>query len=86
MEIAEVRALIEAGLPGCEVVVSGEGCSFSLIVISEGFAGLSTVKRQQRVLATVSEPLSTGALHAVSMQVYTPAEWQHAQPRPPAVG
>jgi acid stress-induced BolA-like protein IbaG/YrbA len=75
MEIAEVRQLIEAGIPGCEVTVSGEGCSFSVVVVDEVFAGMSPVKRQQRVLATVSQPLSTGALHAISMKVYTPSEW-----------
>ncbi|WP_017364709.1 BolA family protein [Methylococcus capsulatus] len=75
MEIDEVRTLIEAGIPGCEVRVEGEGCNFSVVVIGEAFEGLSPVKRQQRVLAAVSEPLSTGALHAISMKVYTPAEW-----------
>ncbi len=80
MEIAEVRQLIEAGIPGCEVTVCGEGCSFSVVVVSEAFAGLSLVKRQQRVLATVSEPLSTGALHAISMEVYTPEERRRAVP------
>ena len=75
MEIAEVRQLIEAGIPDCEVTVFGEGCSFSVVVVGEVFAGMSPVKRQQRVLATVSQPLSTGALHAISMKVYTPSEW-----------
>ncbi|MDD2768354.1 MAG: BolA/IbaG family iron-sulfur metabolism protein [Methylococcus sp.] len=75
MEIAEVRGLIETGIPGCEVRVEGEGCSFSAVIIGEAFEGLNSVKRQQKVLATVTEPLSTGALHAISMKVYTPAEW-----------
>lgn len=76
MEIAEVRALIETGLPGCETLVEGEGCNFSVVVVSQAFEGLSPVKRQQRVLETVREPLGTGALHAISMKVYTPPEWQ----------
>lgn len=75
MEIAEVRQMIEAGLPECRLTVEGEGCSFSVVVISDAFEGLSPVKRQQKVLATVNGPLSTGALHAISMKVYTPAEW-----------
>ncbi len=79
MEIAEVRGLIETGLPGCQTTVDGEGCSFSVVVVSEAFEGLSPVKRQQRVLETVREPLGTGALHAISMKVYTPPEWQREQ-------
>jgi len=31
------------------------------------------------VLATVKEPLASGALHAISMKVYTPSEWQWQQ-------
>jgi acid stress-induced BolA-like protein IbaG/YrbA len=80
MEIAEVRQMIEAGLPGCELTIEGEGCSFSVVVVSDAFDGLSPVKRQQKVLSTVSAPLSTGALHAISMKVYTPAEWAREQP------
>jgi acid stress-induced BolA-like protein IbaG/YrbA len=76
MEIAEVRSLIENGLPGCQLSVDGEGCNFSVVVVAEAFEGLSPVQRQQKVLATVKEPLATGALHAISMKVYTPSEWE----------
>lgn len=76
MEIAEVRGLIEAGLPECQLFVEGEGCNFSVVVVAESFSGLTPVKRQQKVLDTVRAPLATGALHAISMKVYTPAEWQ----------
>lgn len=76
MEIDEVRAAIQAAIPGCQVAVEGEGCSFSAVVVSEAFQGLSLVKRQQLVLAAVKEWLATGALHAISMKTYTPEEWQ----------
>lgn len=85
MDIAEVRELMEADLPGCELIVSGEGCNFSVVVIGEMFAGLSPVRRQQLVLATVQAPLSTGALHAISVKSYTPSEWRaepELQPAP----
>lgn len=80
MEIAEIRSLIEAAIPGCRVTVAGEGCNFSVTVISDVFAGLSPVKRQQRVLAAVQEPLASGALHAISLTVLTPTEWQERAP------
>ncbi|HYE37500.1 BolA family protein [Methylocaldum sp.] len=75
MEIAEVRNLIEAGIPNCQLSVSGEGCNFSVVVVGEVFESLTQVQRQQKVLAAVREPLATGALHAISMKVYTPSEW-----------
>lgn len=81
MEIAEVQGLIQTGLPGSQTFVEGEGCSFSVVVVSEAFDGLSPVKRQQKVLETVREQLGTGALHAISMKVYTPPEWQREQGR-----
>ena len=84
MESSEVNRLIEAELPGCELTVSGEGCSFSVVVVSDRFEGLSPVQRQQKVLAAVKEPLASGALHALSMKVYTPSEWlrEHPQEQP----
>ncbi|MGZ8249049.1 BolA family protein [Methylomagnum sp.] len=80
MDISEVRNLIETALPGCRLSVDGEGCNFSVKIVSEAFEGLSPVKRQQLVMAAVQEPLSTGALHAISMKVYTPAEWSAEGP------
>ncbi|MGZ8216783.1 BolA family protein [Methylomagnum sp.] len=80
MDISEVRNLIETALPGCRLSVDGEGCNFSVKIVSEAFEGLSPVKRQQLVMAAVQEPLSTGALHAISMKVYTPAEWRVEAP------
>jgi acid stress-induced BolA-like protein IbaG/YrbA len=76
VETSEVRNLIETSIPGCRVWVDGEGCSFSVIVVSDGFEGLSPVKRQQQVLAAVKEPLATGALHAMTVKAYTSAEWE----------
>jgi hypothetical protein len=48
METAEIRQLIQTGIPDCELIVSGEGCSFSVVVIADEFDGMSPVKRQQR--------------------------------------
>jgi acid stress-induced BolA-like protein IbaG/YrbA len=79
MDILEVQNLIEVGVPNCRVSVSGEGCNFSVVVVGEVFEGLTPVQRQQKVLAAVREPLAAGALHAISMKVYTPSEWKREQ-------
>ncbi len=75
MEINEIRAAIEASIPNCRVAVEGEGSSFTPVVVSEAFQGLSLVRRQQLVLAAVKDWLATGVLHAISMKTYTPEEW-----------
>lgn len=79
MRSEEIRQAIESAIPGAQVYLEGEGCDFSAIVISEGFAGLPPVKRQQSVLAPVTVWLSSGALHAFSVRAYTPEEWANRQ-------
>jgi acid stress-induced BolA-like protein IbaG/YrbA len=82
METSAIQQAIEAALPGAAVYLDGEGCDFSAIVVSDGFQGLSTVKRQQQVLAAVAGWLATGELHAFSVKAYTPAEWDSRQAAP----
>lgn len=76
MRTDEVVALIKLGFPDADVMIDGEDCSFSVIVISDTFAGLSLLKKQQSVLATVSEPLKTGDLHAITVKCFTQDEWE----------
>lgn len=75
MEISQVKALIEQGLPGCRVEVEGDGSHFQARVISEAFSGLNRVKRQQLVYSTVQSQIADGSLHALSFKTFTPDEW-----------
>lgn len=70
-----VRTLIEQGIPGCEAAVTGDGSKFEAVVVSEAFEGLSPVKEHQLVFATVNEHIASGAIHALTIKAYTPAEW-----------
>ncbi|MFM8331245.1 MAG: BolA family protein [Candidatus Methylumidiphilus sp.] len=79
MDSADIQSAIEQAIPSAQVFLEGEGCEFTAIVISESFAGLSLVKRQQMVLATVSDWLASGALHAFSVKAYTKTEWEDRQ-------
>lgn len=84
LSVAEVQQLITQGqgLGDAQVLVAGEGCDLQVTVISAGFAGLPLVKKQQLVLATLKEPLASGKLHAISVNAYTPEEWQAQQAQP----
>ena len=75
MEISEVIGLIKAGIPDAEVLVEGEGCNFTVVVVSPVFEGLSLLKKQKQVMATVTEQIRSGALHAIAVKAYTPDEW-----------
>ena len=70
----DVKALIAAGLPDCQVQVTGDGSHFEAIVIGDMFAAMSPVKKQQAVYATVNDHI-----HALSIKTYTPEEWEKAQ-------
>lgn len=75
MDAATVEKTILAILPDAELEVEGADCDFTVTIISEQFAGLNTVKRQQKILAGFSEPLATGELHALTLKTYTLDEW-----------
>ncbi len=49
MEPDRVKKLIEAGLPGAEVEVTGDGRHFEAVVISEAFEGKSLIQRHHPV-------------------------------------
>lgn len=74
MNAGEVKALLESSIPNCEVIAEGEGCNFQVVVVSNEFEGLSTVKRQQLVYSHLQEAISSGAIHAVTMKTYTPEQ------------
>jgi monothiol glutaredoxin len=82
----EVEQLILKDYPGADIRIEGEGCDLMITVISEKFAGQSMVKQQQGVMATLTEPLASGRLHAVSIKAYTPEQWQQKLIAAPANG
>lgn len=74
METTQIKELIESGLPGARVAVSGGDGKYETIVVSERFSDMPAVKRHQAVYATVAEHIASGALHALTIRTYTPDE------------
>lgn len=73
-----IQTLLQQAFPGDEVRVEGEGNKFQVTVVSEQFAGLLPVRKQQKVYAALNEHIASGAIHAVTMRLYTPEEWRKA--------
>jgi len=71
----EVKSLIEAGMPGSTVTVTGDGSKFEATVVSAEFEGKTMVQEQKMVYATVNQEITSGALHALTIKAYTPEEW-----------
>jgi monothiol glutaredoxin len=75
----EVTQLVKGGISDAKVIVEGEGCDLTITVVSTQFTDLALVKKQQLVMATLTEPLASGKLHAISVKAFTPDEWQAKQ-------
>ena len=74
METDAVKALIEEGLPGAAVEVTGDGRHFEAKVISDQFEGKSLLQRHRMVNAAVEKQISSDELHALSIKAYTPQQ------------
>lgn len=69
-----IQELIEAGMPGAQVSVSGDdGVHFEATVISAAFAGKLPLARHRMVYATLGERMG-GEIHALSLTTLTPEE------------
>jgi acid stress-induced BolA-like protein IbaG/YrbA len=75
MQALEVKNLLEVALPGVQVEVEGEGCSFQLNLISDELVALSPVKRQQQIYAHLNAWIADGSIHAVTMKFFSRAAW-----------
>ena len=79
MQAEQIQAQVESQVPDSQVQVGIDGNHVSLIVVSPAFEGLSAVKRQQTVYATLADRLADGSIHAVHMKTFTPQELQQQQ-------
>ena len=74
MESSQILALLEAAFPDCTISVEGGDGKFMVSAVGDLFDGLNAVKRQQAVYDVLNEHISSGAIHAVTMRLSTPAE------------
>ena len=63
----DIRDSILSGIPKATVDVLVEGNRATITVVSSTFAGLSRVKRHQSVYQYLHNYISTGVLHAVTI-------------------
>ena len=69
-------------------VPQGSESHFKVIIVSEMFAGLRLVQRQQKVYEVLAAELA-GGIHALSMQTLTAVEWKASPIKltsPPCLG
>ena len=72
----EIELLLKDALNLDEVHVQSEGTHYKIIAVSDVFADMSRVKRQQSVYAPLKEKIADGSLHAVTIKTFTQKDWQ----------
>ena len=76
MTANEVTQLILAGIPGAQVrVLTDDDTHYEAVVIATQFEGKRPIQRHQLVYAGLGDKMGR-EVHALSIQAYTPAEWQ----------
>lgn len=76
MDANTIKTLIEQGVENSRVKVHLDGNKCHAVVVSDVFAGMRIVKKQQMVYGCLNELISSGELHAVTMDTLTVAEWE----------
>ena len=76
MQSEDIKQLIENGIPDCLAEIEGDdGTHFGAIIVSEEFADKSMVQQHQIVYKALGEKMGTD-IHALSIQTFTPEEWE----------
>lgn len=74
-DLAELKTMIEAALPGAEVEVideTGAGDHLRATVSAPQFAGMSRLEQHRLVKAAVKERFDDGTIHALSVKTNSP--------------
>lgn len=80
MQAEQIKQLIEAGIPGCQAMVTGDGDHFEATVVSAAFVGQGMVKQHQMVYGTLGD-LMRAEIHALALRTFTPEQWQQQRPQ-----
>ena len=70
----EVQTRVGQAISSSQVTARGDASRMEIVVVSSAFEGVSRVRKQQLVYAAIAEMIGSGALHAVTIRAYTPAE------------
>ncbi|HLE93931.1 MAG TPA: BolA/IbaG family iron-sulfur metabolism protein [Sulfuricaulis sp.] len=73
MRPEDIKQMIEYGLPGARVSVTGDGHHFEAVVVARGFSGKGMVQRHQIVYRTPGAKLGN-EIDALSLRTLAPDE------------
>lgn len=67
----EVKAILESKAPSWTFAVTGADRNFQIEAVSNDFAEMSRVKRQQAVYRLIADDIAEGRLHAIIITALT---------------
>jgi acid stress-induced BolA-like protein IbaG/YrbA len=76
LDASKITTLLNAELSDCQVTVDGGDGKYLVTVVGDVFEGLNAVKRQQTIYKILNEHITSGAIHAVTMNLMTGNESQ----------
>lgn len=81
LSASQLESYIKSGLD-CDYirVLGDDGTHFEAVVVSPAFEGKRMVQQHQLVYAALGDRMRA-EIHALSMQTFTPAQWQAKQSR-----
>jgi len=76
LDASQITTELNAELSDCQVTVEGGDGKYLVTVVGDVFEGLNAVKRQQTIYKILNEHITSGAIHAVTMNLMTANESQ----------
>ncbi|WP_392567130.1 BolA family protein [Utexia brackfieldae] len=77
MSNEDIIAAIQAAIELDDIkVLTDDGSHFQIIAVSDIYADLSRVKKQQTIYGPLSAFIADNRIHALSVKTYTNAQWQ----------
>lgn len=78
VDFKAIEAQLASHFPDSDVTFDGDGYQFHVRVISTQFEGARKVQRHQQVYAVLNDLITSGEVHALNIETFTPTEWEQA--------
>lgn len=75
MQPDTLKEVLSKSFANATIEIEQAGSHVNILLVSDQFEGLNTVKRQQLVYQSIASLITDGTLHAVNMKTFTPGEY-----------
>ena len=70
----DITQFLQSRFPDAEISLDGADCDSKVLIVSQQFEGLSTLKRHKLIMSSLKEYFQSGELHALSLITKSPSE------------